>query len=80
MIDLKGKKIFVITSPELGWDCVIGVYIANSRNDVIEFLGDEYNPDDDVISESSYKIIPNKSEERDEKINLILSDKQINNE
>ena len=36
MIDLKGKKIFVITSPELGWDCVIGVYIANSRNDVIE--------------------------------------------
>jgi len=68
MIDLKGKKIFVITSPELGWDCVIGVYIANSRNDVIEFLGDEYNPDD-VISESSYKIIPNKSEERDKQIN-----------
>jgi hypothetical protein len=71
MIDLKGKKIFVITSPELGWDCVIGVYIANSRNDVIEFLGDEYNPDD-VISESSYKIIPNKSEERDEKLRSII--------
>lgn len=73
MIDLKGKKIFVITSPELGWDCVIGVYIANSRNDVIEFLGDEYNPDDDVISESSYKIIPNKSEERDEKLSQLLN-------
>jgi hypothetical protein len=73
MIDLKGKKIFVITSPELGWDCVIGVYIANSRNDVIEFLGDEYDPDDDVISESSYKIIPNKSEERDEKLSQLLN-------
>ena len=73
MIDLKGKKIFVITSPELGWDCVIGVYIANSRNDVIEFLGDEYNPDNDVISESSYKIIPNKSEERDEKLSQLLN-------
>jgi hypothetical protein len=75
MIDLKGKKIFVITSPELGWDCVIGVYIANSRSDVIEFLGDEYNPDVDIISESSYKIISNKSEERDEKLTQLL-DKQ----
>jgi hypothetical protein len=73
MIDLKGKKIFIINSPELGWDCVIGVYIANSRNDVIEFLGDEYNPDDEVISESSYKIIPNKSEERDEKMSQLLN-------
>lgn len=75
MIDLKGKKIFVITSPELGWDCVIGVYIANSRSDVIEFLGDEYDPDVDIISESSYKIILNKSEERDEKLTQLL-DKQ----
>jgi hypothetical protein len=75
MIDLKGKKIFVITSPELGWDCVIGVYIANSRSDVIEFLGDEYDPDFDIISESSYKIILNKSEERDEKLTQLL-DKQ----
>lgn len=75
MIDLKGKKIFVVTSPELGWDCVIGVYIANSRSDVIEFLGDEYDPDVDIISESSYKIILNKSEERDDKLNQVLSDK-----
>lgn len=75
MIDLKGKKIFVITSPELGWDCVIGVYIANSRSDVIEFLGDEYDSDVDVISERSYKIILNKSEERDKKLTQLL-DKQ----
>lgn len=75
MIDLKGKKVFVVTSPELGWDCVIGVYIANSRSDVIEFLGDEYNPDVDIISERSYKIILSKSEERDEKLNQVLSDK-----
>lgn len=61
MIDLKGKKIFVVTSPELGWD-YIGVYIANSRSDVIEFLGDEYDPDVDIIRESSYKIILSKSE------------------
>lgn len=23
MIDLKGKSIFVMTNPEMGWDCVV---------------------------------------------------------
>lgn len=28
--------IFVVTCPENGWDCVCGVYEANSENDVAE--------------------------------------------
>ena len=45
MIDLKGKSIFVMTNPEMGWDCVVGVYLANSEDEVIEYLGDEYDED-----------------------------------
>ena len=48
MVDLKGKSIFVMTNP--GWDCVVGVYLANSEDEVIEYLGDDYNDDVDVIS------------------------------
>lgn len=45
-MDLKGKKVFVITCPELGWDCVRGVYVAESEKALIEYLGDEYSEDD----------------------------------
>ena len=43
MVDLKGKSIFVMTNPEMGWDCVVGVYLANSEDELIEYLGDEYD-------------------------------------
>lgn len=49
MIDLKGKKIFVTTNPELGWDCVTGVYLADSEEDLIEQLGEDYDEEMDII-------------------------------
>lgn len=30
------KNIYVVTSPELGWDCVCGVYEADSEEEVAE--------------------------------------------
>jgi hypothetical protein len=50
MIDLKGKRIFVTTNPELGWDCVTGVYLANTEQDVIDYLGDRYDEGVDVTT------------------------------
>lgn len=36
------KNIYVITNPELGWDCVCGVYEADSEEDVaINFIEEE---------------------------------------
>ena len=72
MIDLKGKSIFVMTNPEMGWDCVVGVYLANSEDEVIEHLGDDYNDEVDVISESRLTVIKSKAEIRDEKIDQII--------
>jgi hypothetical protein len=72
MIDLKGKNIYVLTNVEMGWDCVCGVYLANSEDEVIEYLGDDYNDEVDVISESRLTVIKSKSEIRDEKIGQII--------
>jgi hypothetical protein len=46
-------KIFVVTNVELGWDCVIGVYKAKSKKEIIKFLGDEYDEDVDIIHEET---------------------------
>lgn len=72
MIDLKGKRVYVTTNPELGWDCVTGVYLADSEQSVIEYLGKEYDPDTDIIHPSGITVIKTKSEIRDEKINKII--------
>lgn len=32
------KSIFVVTNPELGWDCVVGVYKANSEEEVADYF------------------------------------------
>lgn len=72
MIDLKGKKIFVITNPELGWDCVTGVYLANTEQDVIDHLGEEYDEEMDVIHSERLTIVRSKAEIRDEKINEVI--------
>jgi hypothetical protein len=72
MIDLKGKNIYVLTNVEMEWDCVCGVYLANSEDEVIEYLGDDYNDEVDVISESRLTVIKSKSEIRDEKIDQII--------
>ncbi len=31
-------KIFVVTNPELGWDCVIGAYQANNPDEVEKYI------------------------------------------
>lgn len=72
MIDLKGKRVFVHTNPELGWDCVVGVYLADTEKDVIEYLDDEYDDEMDIIHSMSLNIIKNKAEIRDEKIDKII--------
>lgn len=72
MIDLKGNKIFVVTNVESGWDCVVGVYLAKSEESVIEYLGDNYNEEVDVIHQRSYTVIKTKAEVRDEKIDTII--------
>jgi len=38
--------IFVVTCPEAGWDCVCGVYEANSEKEVAEQYYAENNVDD----------------------------------
>jgi hypothetical protein len=78
MIDLKGKKIFVLTNVELGWDCVTDVYLAESEEEVIEYLKsiDSYNEDCDFLHEKSLRVVKSKSEIRDEKIEVIVDGKQ----
>ena len=34
-------SIFVITYPESGWDCVGGIYEADSKEQVLEFIAEE---------------------------------------
>lgn len=36
------KKVFVVTNPELGWDCVVDVYTAESEKQVEEHLSEVY--------------------------------------
>lgn len=71
-INLKGKTVFVITNPELGWDCVTGVYLAESEEALIEYLGKEYDEEMDVIHSESITEVITKSEIRDEKINEVI--------
>lgn len=39
------KSIFVVTQPENGWDCVRGVYRADSEEDVYKFIAEERGVD-----------------------------------
>jgi len=72
MVDLKGKNIYVLTNVEMGWDCVCGVYLANSEDEVIEYLGDDYNEEVHVVTMKRLTVIKSKTEIRDEKINQII--------
>ena len=39
---MENKNCYVVTAPELGWDCVIRVYLANSEDDAkIAYSKDE---------------------------------------
>lgn len=43
------KKLFIITDPEAGWDCVRGSFIAESEEDIEKYLGDQFAEDSDII-------------------------------
>lgn len=43
-------NVYVVTNPELGWDCLVGVYKASSEEEVRNELNDyfEGNPPEDL--------------------------------
>lgn len=53
------NKIFVVTNPENGWDCVLCIITANSEEEAIEiFIADGYTYDEDrTIFHEKYKIL-----------------------
>lgn len=44
-------RVYVVTNPENGWDCVIGVYKASSEEHLRDELNDYYegNPPESLI-------------------------------
>ena len=56
------KKHYVITNPEDGWDCVAGIYIATSEEEVAVYFAKENGYDlsedeaQDWIEERNYII------------------------
>jgi len=44
-------KVFVVTNPELGWDCVVNVYTAESEEQVEEHLSELYGIPVDKVQE-----------------------------
>jgi ATP adenylyltransferase/5',5'''-P-1,P-4-tetraphosphate phosphorylase II len=52
-------KTFVVTNPELGWDCIIGVYQAKSKTALIKWLreNDSYDKEYDIIHQKELVII-----------------------
>lgn len=51
------KRVYIVTCPKNGWDCVVGVYIAHNEEQVYQYLADEQGRDvnDDEI-QSNYVI------------------------
>ncbi len=39
------KKLYVVTNPELGWDCVVGVFRADSEDAVYQHIANERSRD-----------------------------------
>ena len=72
-MNLKGKKVFVVTNPELGWDCVTGVYLAESEDALKEHLGSNFDEEIDVIHEQfGIDEVFTKAEKRDQKIDDVI--------
>ena len=44
---MKGKTVYIVTSPQLGWDCVCGVF--ETEEDAIERYGQENFDDGEYI-------------------------------
>ena len=72
------KKCFVVTNPNIGWDNIICVYLAVSKEDVYQMLYEaRFGEMDDIKSnyellEKHFEEIPSKAEIREQKIDEIL--------
>ena len=78
------KNYFIVTSPNDGWDCVIGLYLATSMEEVYEDLCEEYygenytesdldsTRDIYVVTRKKVNELFSKAEIRDKKIDEIL--------
>ena len=82
---MKEKQyIYVVTNPELGWDCVVGVFSASDEDIVYEYLcregyGENYTEENFeatknyyVIDEQRIQNLYSKAEIREQRINKIL--------
>lgn len=36
------KKIFIVTLPELGWDCIVAAVVGYDKSDAINYMKTEY--------------------------------------
>lgn len=82
----KNEYVYVVTNPELGWDCVVGVFSASDEDIVYEYLceegyGGNYTQEDLERTKRYYVVdlqgiqnIYSKAEIRDQKIEQILKD------
>ncbi len=52
------SKIFIMTDTESGWDCIQGVYIADSEDDIINWYKDNNEPlnEDTTIIHETYDV------------------------
>jgi hypothetical protein len=50
------KNIYVVTNPERGWDCVCGVYSAESEDKVYKYFASEHYGKDDITDEDIERI------------------------
>ena len=55
------KTVYVVTNPEHGWDCVTGVYLANSEEEVNAYLLKEEGYDEEPENWEDTRIITRQS-------------------
>jgi hypothetical protein len=75
--------VYVVTNPELGWDCVCGVF--ESREDDVEFCSiiesefiDDWKEEDSAYVIHDQRFHRNKRMVRDQKIEQVLNNNNDN--
>lgn len=53
---MRTGKGYVVTVPELGWDCVIGIFLADSEEEVWELLAENKGCDVEDLDLDDYVI------------------------
>ena len=46
-------RTFVVTNPEDGWDCVIGVFTAENEQQVEQYIKDWCLPESSIVHETT---------------------------